>query len=79
MDIRIASYRPNAFTGATVTASRGTPLGQATVQNAAGSSPVAPIAATQATTSGQAMGRVAGGDTGGYTDSVRGSLVNILA
>lgn len=77
MDIRIASYRPNAFTGVTMTASQGAPLGNATVQNAASSSPVNPVTATASVQGQNASRQIANG--GGYTDAIRGSLVNILA
>ncbi len=78
MDIRIASY--NAGTARPVNVSTfskaGSPMATAYVQNAAQSGPVTAvesISAARTTPSSQ----VANG--GGYTDSVRGSIINILA
>jgi hypothetical protein len=81
MDIRMTSYS-STFGGTNLTHSQNGRASQYTVQNAASSGPVNPVAPARAAESQAAsptLDRIAGGDNGGYTDSVRGSLVNILA
>lgn len=70
MDIRVSAYRPNV-TVSTV-AQPGNPLATAYVQNASQSGPVPAV---------QGINQIADAPNngGGYTDSIRGSLVNILA
>ncbi len=74
MDIRVAAYNPSVTVS---TVSRSTSAGATAtttyVQNAAQSGPV------QAVNNVPRTGNQFASATEGYTDSVRGSLVNILA
>lgn len=70
MDIRIASYRPNV-TVSTVSQANN-PLSTSFVQNANQSGPVPAVAGINQIANAPNSG-------GGYTDSIRGSLINILA
>ncbi len=74
MDIRVATYNPVTVT----TASRsGNPLATAYVQNAANSGSVAPVAAARPLEDSLKASIANNGE--GYTDHIRGSLINILA
>ena len=89
MDIRVAAYNPVTVS----TFSRpGSPLATAVVQNAQQSGPVSAARSTSRVNSSAANAaaeafrnlapqnqRISQNPSGGYTDSVRGSLVNILA
>lgn len=75
MDIRVAAYSPSV-TVSTVSKA-GNPLATAYVQNAAQSSPVAAAAPVGNATQSQQL--LAANPNDGYTDTVRGSLINILA
>ena len=75
MDIRVSAYNP--VTVSTITRS-GSPFATAYVQNAAQSSPVTPVEATRPVQNA-VQSSIAANPNDGYTDSVRGSLINILA
>ncbi|PZP38441.1 MAG: hypothetical protein DI585_07355 [Pseudomonas fluorescens] len=76
MDIRVSAYRPNV-TVSTVR-NEGNPFATAYVQNANASGPVTATDPVQAARN--AFDQLAANTSSdGYTDSVRGSIVNILA
>ena len=82
MDIRIASYNTGSARPVNLTtfSKPGSPMATTYVQNAAQSGPVPAvdaISASRTTQSSQTGSQIANG--GGYTDSVRGSIINILA
>ncbi len=70
MDIRVAAYKPSV----TVSTFTNGPTATTYVQNAAQSGPVTAVAAINSV-----RNQVAAQPNDGYTDSVRGSLINILA
>lgn len=74
MDIRVAAYSPTASASS---ASRSTPTSNAfaTAATQSTGNPVSATAATQNSTQSQ----IAANPNDGYTDSVRGSIINILA
>ncbi|RYG62042.1 MAG: hypothetical protein EON60_01270 [Alphaproteobacteria bacterium] len=75
MDIRVAAYNP---TTATSSASRSSnPLSGAYTQSLSNSAPVTPVAAARPLQDAVTTSIANNGE--GYTDSVRGSLINILA
>ncbi|RYG62067.1 MAG: hypothetical protein EON60_01215 [Alphaproteobacteria bacterium] len=75
MDIRVAAYNP---TTASSSASRtSNPLSGAYAQNIAASAPVTPVAAARPLQDAVTTSIANNGE--GYTDSIRGSLINILA
>jgi len=78
MDIRIASYNTGSARPVNLTtfSKPGSPMATTYVQNAAQSGPVPAVDAISASRTTQSS-QVANG--GGYTDSVRGSIINILA
>lgn len=78
MDIRVASYNTGTARPVNVTtfSQTGNPLATAYVQNAAANGPVQAVNQTHAVQGGRGT-QTANGD--GYTDSVRGSIINILA
>ena len=78
MDIRIASYNTGTARPVNVTtfSQKGNPLATAYVQSAAQNGPVNPVPSVNML-SNSGSRQVANGD--GYTDHIRGSLINILA
>lgn len=70
MDIRVAAYKPSV----TVSTFSEGPATTTYVQNAAQSAPVSAASAVNS-----AASQIAAQPNDGYTDSVRGSLINILA
>ncbi len=78
MDIRVASYNTGTARPVSVTtfSQTGNPFATAYVQNAAANGPVQAVNQASAV-SGDRGTQTANGD--GYTDSVRGSIINILA
>jgi hypothetical protein len=80
MDIRVATYS-SGITASTVSKA-GNPLTTTYVQNAAQSGPVGAVksvASVPQQSPAASMLANNPGSGGGYTDSIRGSLVNILA
>jgi hypothetical protein len=75
MDIRVAAYNPVTVT--TFASRAGNPLATAYVQNAANSGPVPAVNATTPVQNAVTNSIATTGE--GYTDHIRGSLINILA
>jgi hypothetical protein len=73
MDIRVSAYSP--ATTVTTASRAGNPLATAYVQNASQSGPVTAAEAIRPVQNNL----VAANPSDGYTDSVRGSIINILA
>lgn len=75
MDIRVAAYSPS--TTVTTVSRSNSPFATAYVQNASQSSPVTAAAAIRPVQ--DSLTQLAAAPSDGYTDSVRGSIINILA
>lgn len=74
MDIRVTAYNPVTVS---TFSNKGNPFATSVVQNANTSGPVQAIQSLQGA-QGNTRTANAGGN-GGYTDTIRGSLINILA